>query len=138
MAEERLKNVTSGTRPREDAERATLAALFREYRVALVRLAWLLTGNRSDAEDIVQGVFLRYARIGETPASPKAYLRTMVLNATRDLHRRSSRSGTAPVVADVASDTREDQEIWEAVQALPEASERSSYCATTTTSRKRR
>jgi len=53
----------------------------------LVRLALILTGDRGKAEDIVHDVFLRLAT-RPSPRDPKSYLRTMVVNATRDHHRR--------------------------------------------------
>lgn len=54
---------------------------------SLVRLALVMTGDRGWAEDIVQDVFLRLAT-RPLPQDPPPYLRKMVINATRDHHRR--------------------------------------------------
>lgn len=54
---------------------------------SLVRLALVMTGDRSRAEDIVHDVFLRLATRA-LPTDPHSYLRTMVVNAARDHHRR--------------------------------------------------
>ncbi|WP_405148869.1 sigma-70 family RNA polymerase sigma factor [Sphaerisporangium sp. NBC_01403] len=70
--------------PRADA---VLASLYGEYRLALVRLAMLLVGDRESAEDIVQDVFSRLH--GKRPETlTPAYIRVCVLNASRSVLRR--------------------------------------------------
>ena len=114
MADGRLNDVSSGTK------HAGLEALYREHQTMLLRLAWLLTRNRLDAEDVVQGVFVRYSRIDEPPANPRAYLRMMVVNAARDLGQEHRRAGSAQIVADGISNSPEVFEIWDALQELPD------------------
>ncbi|MGG6312516.1 RNA polymerase sigma factor SigJ [Paenibacillus macerans] len=62
--------------------------LYKQYRRLLFHLAYQLTGSVSDAEDVVQDVFLKTF---ETPlsniAEPKAYLCKMVTNRCKDLHK---------------------------------------------------
>ena len=62
--------------------------LFAQYKGLLFTLAYQLTGSASDAEDIVQDVFVKAHRvdIGQL-AEPKAYLCKMVANRCRDLHK---------------------------------------------------
>ncbi|MFI7615776.1 RNA polymerase sigma factor [Nonomuraea terrae] len=64
-----------------------LAALYREHRLGLVRLAVLLVGDPESAEDIVQDVFSRlHGKSADAP--PLAYVRACVLNASRSVLRR--------------------------------------------------
>ncbi|MFC3979817.1 RNA polymerase sigma factor [Streptosporangium jomthongense] len=71
---------------------AVLADLYREHRLALVRLAVLLVGDRESAEDVVQDVFSRLhtaALNGGRPGTlTLTYVRVCVLNASRSLLRR--------------------------------------------------
>ncbi|WP_440098899.1 RNA polymerase sigma factor [Streptosporangium sp. H16] len=69
-----------------DAE-AVLAGFYREHRLALVRLAVLLVGDRECAEDVVQDVFSRLH--GKGPGTlTLTYVRVCVLNASRSVLRR--------------------------------------------------
>ncbi|MEU5869125.1 sigma-70 family RNA polymerase sigma factor [Nonomuraea sp. NPDC047529] len=66
---------------------AVVTGLYREHRLALVRLAVLLVGDRESAEDIVQDVFSRLH--GKSPdVLTLSYVRVCVLNASRSLLRR--------------------------------------------------
>jgi RNA polymerase sigma factor (sigma-70 family) len=65
----------------------TIEDVYRAEWGPLVRLALVMTGDRSRAEDIVHDVFVRLAdRV--LPRDPHSYLRAMVVNAARDHHRR--------------------------------------------------
>ncbi len=66
---------------------ATIEDVYRAQWAPLVRLASVLTGDRDRAEDIVHDVFVRFAARPRPQDSP-SYLRQMVVNATRDHHRR--------------------------------------------------
>jgi RNA polymerase sigma factor (sigma-70 family) len=62
--------------------------LYTQYKGLLFKLAYQLTGSVSDAEDVVQDVFLKiYDVPPERLAEPKAYLCKMVTNRCRDLHK---------------------------------------------------
>jgi RNA polymerase sigma-70 factor (sigma-E family) len=69
-----------------------LDALFRERRLALVRLAVLMVDDLPTAEDIVQDVFARlHRRHGDAlrgVTDPNAYLTAGVMNAARSVLRR--------------------------------------------------
>jgi RNA polymerase sigma-70 factor (sigma-E family) len=56
---------------------------------ALVRLAYLLTGDRGHAEDLLQTALLRTARHwSRARDAPEAYVRQVLLNLSRDRIRR--------------------------------------------------
>jgi RNA polymerase sigma factor (sigma-70 family) len=98
-----------------------LEAVYRSSWLALTRLAYLLVGDRSEAEDIVQAVFTTAAARWATISDPSAYLRRGVVNRANDVHRRSLRAA-ATVVATVASiDQPEVDEVWRLIQGLPTA-----------------
>lgn len=62
--------------------------LYEQYRPLLFTLAYQLTGSASDAEDVVQDVFLKAIDLpSEKLAKPKAYLCKMVTNRCRDLFK---------------------------------------------------
>ena len=108
-----------------------LAELYATHARATRDLAYLLTGDRALAEDLVQDCFVRLAgRI--TPAQdPGAYLRRMVVNATRSHFRRLRvRRERAPdeartvgadtdVSLDGAQDRAERQRLLDALGTLP-------------------
>jgi len=62
--------------------------LYNQYKGLLFKLAYQLTGSVSDAEDVVQDVFLKVCDVPpERLAEPKAYLCKMVANRCKDLHK---------------------------------------------------
>lgn len=80
----------------------SLADLYREHQLDLVRLAWLVTGDLSAAEDIVQDVFermhRRWARLRDrSRALP--YARAAVMNGCRSAFRRSAMARSKEILA---------------------------------------
>jgi RNA polymerase sigma factor (sigma-70 family) len=69
----------------------TFADFYRREYDRSVRLAWLLTGSRTAAEDVVQdamtGVYRSFARV----ESPAAYLRRAVVNRAKSRQRDEQR-----------------------------------------------
>jgi RNA polymerase sigma factor (sigma-70 family) len=118
--------VSEATKPAEvsrsgapDGE--TFADFYRREYDTSVRLAWLLTGSRAAAEDVVQdamtGVYRSFARV----QSPGAYLRRAVVNRAKSRRRDDQRQQdrlafqepvTRPV--DLA-----DRELLELIGQLP-------------------
>ena len=94
---------------------------------ALLRLAYVLTGNGTDAEDVVQDALSRalprWSRIS-TVDDPDAYVRRMVVNAHvsrwRKLRRREVPVEVVrdrPVPTGVGAEDRD--RLWRACRALP-------------------
>ena len=87
-----------------------LEALFQEHHEQVFRAAYRITGSASDAEDVLQTVFLRLAKRKETPdlsPSPGGYLHRAAVNAALDLMRSRSRFRSVPIedVAPVLAET---------------------------------
>jgi RNA polymerase sigma-70 factor (sigma-E family) len=77
-------------------------AFVAERSTALLRLAYLLTGDRSYAEDLLQSALLRvfrhWSRAGQ---APEAYARQVLVNLSRDrLRRMVRRPREIPLPAD--------------------------------------
>lgn len=76
-----------------------MEALYQQYKGLLFHLAYQLTGSSTDAEDIVQDVFLKAHGVAlEQIAEPKAYLCKMTTNRCLDLlksarHKRELYTG---------------------------------------------
>jgi RNA polymerase sigma factor (sigma-70 family) len=71
-----------------------LARVYEKYIDSMLTLAMGLLSNRAAAEDVVQDVFLSFARSAKdlrSHGSLRSYLMTGVLNRVRDLYRRSGR-----------------------------------------------
>ncbi|HMG32437.1 MAG TPA: sigma-70 family RNA polymerase sigma factor [Blastocatellia bacterium] len=77
-----------------------LELLFREHHEHVFRAAYRITGSASDAEDVLQTVFLRLARREDEPnlePSPGGYLHRAAVNAALDLVRSRSRIRSVPI-----------------------------------------
>jgi RNA polymerase sigma-70 factor (sigma-E family) len=112
---------------REDAEdfRQFMAA----RSAALLRTAYLLTGDRGHAEDLVQNALTKtYRHWGTVRRSgvPEAYVRRILVNERNSRWRRE-RSRAREVVGDVPDRPGGDEaqayadrdELWQALQAMP-------------------
>src|ERR1700689_1306215 len=70
---------------------AAVSALYAEHALGLIRLAHIMLGSRSAAEDIVQdaflGLFRRWHHLSD-PAKALGYVRVSVLNGCRSHLRR--------------------------------------------------
>jgi RNA polymerase sigma factor (sigma-70 family) len=105
--------------PRALDRREGLADLYVANYERMVRLAYLLTGSRTVAEDLVHDSFLKVQSRWATVREPAAYLHTTVVNACRAHHRRARRERVvfAELVVDtVAPDT---PMLLDALAALP-------------------
>ena len=76
-----------------DGDRAAFAALISRHYDTMFRVAWKYCGNREDAEDIAQDVCVRLGKTlqsfhGQSKFS--TWLYRVVLNATRDHHRKNA------------------------------------------------
>ncbi|MCL2393949.1 MAG: sigma-70 family RNA polymerase sigma factor [Acidimicrobiaceae bacterium] len=96
-----------------------LAAAYEAHRLALFRLARLLTGSDPFAEDVVQEAFARLQATGQVPDDTLAYLRTVVANLCRNRTRRLVLERHHPQSAPLPVENPELDETWAAVQKLP-------------------
>jgi RNA polymerase sigma-70 factor (sigma-E family) len=95
---------------------------------ALLRSAYLLIGDRGEAEDLLQVALWRVARHwAAIESSPDAYAHRVLINLSRDRRRRLSRRareivGTdapAAMVADVAGSIAQRDWMVQAIRQLP-------------------
>ena len=94
-----------------------LSELFRTERLALVRLAYLLTGRRSVAEDVVQDAFIKTRRSWDGVRKPATYLRTAVVNGCRSWGRHQAVvKANRPEPPD--HPIQEPDELWDALGRL--------------------
>ncbi|HEY8560818.1 MAG TPA: sigma-70 family RNA polymerase sigma factor [Pyrinomonadaceae bacterium] len=93
---EPIESAKSATPPEavaENAELEELGVLFRAHHKTIFRIAYRITGSRSDAEDVLQTIFLRLTP-HRRDLSPNAegYLHRAAVNASLDLIRRRTRA----------------------------------------------
>ena len=72
-----------------------LERLFRDHHEHVFRAAYRITGSVTDAEDVLQTIFLRLASNAETPdlaPSPGGYLHRAAVNAALDIVRKRGRA----------------------------------------------
>ncbi len=103
------------------SEPQPLEEVYRSSWLALTRLAYLLVGDRGEAEDIVQSVFTTAVTRWEAIDEPAAYLRRAVVNRANDAHRRSFRKAAVVVGASGSIEEPEVDEMWRLVRGLPGA-----------------
>jgi RNA polymerase sigma-70 factor (sigma-E family) len=88
-----------------DAEHV-LTVLYEEHALALIRLAYVMLGDRHAAEDVVQDAFSSLYRAWHRlpdRANLPGYLRVSVVNGCRSVHRRARRAPAALAEPDAES-----------------------------------
>ena len=107
------------------SRRARFEELYATYSPDAVRVAYLLVGERSQAEDIVQDAFVRVlGRFGELrkPESFRTYLMRAVVNLSKNYFRRRSlerqHAGAASPVIEARPER--DDDLFDALKRLPE------------------
>jgi RNA polymerase sigma-70 factor (sigma-E family) len=115
--------------PVTEAGTGRLADLYARHAGEAIRLAYMLTGDRQLAEDLVQDAFVRLAgRLVHLrdPAAFDAYLRRTVVNLTNSYFRRKRleraylrRTAAEPVPTADTPDTDRRDELWRDLQRLP-------------------
>lgn len=87
------KSATTHEAVAKNAELEELAALFRDYHKTIFRIAYRITGSASDAEDVLQTIFLRLTpNSRDLTPNPEGYLHRAAVNASLDLIRRRTRA----------------------------------------------
>jgi RNA polymerase sigma factor (sigma-70 family) len=102
-----------------DSAGDNLEVLYRRLRPGLVRLAHLLTGSASVAEDVVHDAFIGFVR-AKSVHDPAAYLRRSVVNLATNVHRRTRRERLhLATVSEAVVEPTEVDETWQLVRTLP-------------------
>jgi len=96
-----------------------LVALYRSERESMVRLARMLTGSATVAEEVVQEAFLRIHQQRDHPRNPQGYLRATVANLCRSHTRRLVLERRIRPESRLVLDNPEIDEMWAAVCRLP-------------------
>ncbi len=81
----------------ESTELGELEALFRDHYKVIFRVAYRLTGSTSDAEDVLQTIFLRLTpnrALADLSPNPRGYLYRAAVNASVDLLRKRTRANS--------------------------------------------
>ncbi len=115
----------SGGAP-EDA----VTALYRAHALGLIRLAYVMLGDRAAAEDVVQDAFFGlYQRWERLSCSEKAlpYVRSSVLNGCRSVLRRklARETGSQDLLSVISAETaalavEERREVMRLLRRLPD------------------
>ena len=114
---------------RNDARDADFAAYLAARQPSLLRTAYLLTGNRHDAEDLVQTAFaklyLSWDKVRDQ-GSIDGYVRRILVNEHNSLWRRAwkrrEHSQETPVLDRPVHDAYDEgsgSALWDVVQTLP-------------------
>jgi RNA polymerase sigma factor (sigma-70 family) len=111
--------VRTGTaRSRESAQDADVARVYAEQADRLRRVAYLMTGRREAAEEIVHDAFARTYGRWATIDNPGGYLRTTVVNLCLAWQRRAVLERERLPAPAPAHEPPELDEMWSLVQRL--------------------
>jgi RNA polymerase sigma-70 factor (sigma-E family) len=96
-------------------------AFYRRRYATSVRLAWLLTGSRAAAEDVVQDAMAAVYGRFDAIALPEAYLRRAIVNRAKSRQRdeRRQRERIALVSGEPGALDQGDAELLDLVRRLP-------------------
>ena len=104
-------------------DRDSPEVVIRRYSDMGYRLAFARTGNRSDAEDLYQEVFLRYLTRAPAFTSEdhrKAWLLRVAVNCANRFHTAPWRKRTEPLSEALSVPAPEGEDLWEELRRLPE------------------
>lgn len=91
---------------------------YREHRLTLLRLAYLVSGSTEVSEDAVQSVFASAHQRWDQIEKPLPYLKRAVVNAVKDGQRRRLRLLSKPSERPPVVLPPEVDETWEHVRRL--------------------
>ena len=114
VAGDEAVHMVSGPLPRSD-----LTALYQRHREPMIRLARLLTGSTTVAEEVVQEAFLKMHQRDLHPENPVGYLRATVANLARNRVRRLRLERRLPPPDPIIVHDPEIDETWATVCRLP-------------------
>lgn len=100
---------------------AGIEETYREQRLTLLRLAFLLCGSVETSEDVVQSAFTSAQSRWYEIQNPRAYLRRSVINLVKDSQRRHFRvmASIRRVREDLIELPPEVDETWGLITQLP-------------------
>lgn len=111
----------------ENMDKEAAARLVEDYGDMVLRLALAKTGNRHDAEDVTQEVFLRLLRKGperfDNEDHAKHWLLRVTLQRSNDLFRKRSRLRELPLEAAEHAGTPAREETGDTLAAVMELPE---------------
>lgn len=93
----------------------------RQYSNMVYRLACARTGNRQDADEIYQEVFLRYIRkmpVFQNETHKKAWFLKVTVNCANSLWRSPWKRHTEPLTEELAAQTPESIDLSHALKKL--------------------
>ena len=92
-------DAVAGMRSEEGRFSPGIEQIFADHKDLVFRAAYRVTGNSSDAEDVLQTVFLRLLRQEQMPdiRSLRAYLHRAAINASLDLIRARKEKQNLPL-----------------------------------------
>lgn len=104
-------------------DKEKLGELFCQYGDDVFRLAYGYLGNRADAEDVCQTVFLKLAESNTVllPGKEKSWLLTCAANASKNIKMSFWRRNVGALEDPVPFPDPQSKEIHAAVMALPPA-----------------
>lgn len=102
-------------------DKETLDGLFRRYGDDVFRLAYSYLGNRADAEDVCQSVFLKLAENKSVlfPGKEKSWLLTCAANASKNLKKSFWHKNVGELDDTISLSEPQDRDLHAAVMALP-------------------
>jgi RNA polymerase sigma factor (sigma-70 family) len=118
--------VVTTSQPTEvQTDAASTAVVYQDHYARLVRLAFLMTGSRTVAEEVVQDAFVRLQQRWRTVRDPAGYVTTSVVNGARGhlRHRRVEARWLGAQRAARAGREEQAQEgpdlVWDTLRRLP-------------------
>ena len=112
----RLKSVmtTEGQVPTAGFEET-----YREHRITLLRLAYLMSGSHEVSEDVVQSAFTSAHDRWDQIENPLPYLKRTVINLVKDGQRRRLHVLTRTAARPLVALPPEVDETWAQIRRLP-------------------
>ncbi len=92
---------------------------YREHRLALLRLAYLMSGSHDVSEDVVQAVFTSAHDRWQEIENPLPYLKKAVVNLVKDGQRRRIRLLARTPERPLVAVPPEIDETWAQIARLP-------------------
>ncbi|MHB8128898.1 MAG: RNA polymerase sigma factor [Mobilitalea sp.] len=96
--------------------------LIEKYAKMMLRCAYAYCGDRTDAEDIIQDVFIKYMKklpVFNDEEHEKAWFLRVTINTSKDYVKSFWYRKTEAIDENIPYEYAEEKEIWEMVQKLP-------------------